>query len=425
MKIENKYSLNLINNNKVSILFKKKENKSAYKKYIDLNNCPKANENKNRINKKDDIKDTIKKLFDNNKIKEQIKLNSPLNKRKNKQNIFINNCEIEDKIINNIKEKRNISKDNKKSFNNYILRKHYSAPKVKKNSHISKTHYNYNNNEIVQYDNENKRKQFLMDKIIENQKISIYKEFEQMKIIGKNRNNINNKKLRKLNSLGYNFFDIDDISINGEETHYKLNNRLKSNIMNYKISKIIYTLNSHNIQSIEINYKNRSNGIIEIYDINNHLSSSNSKKFEINFPDTDEIKLLDIYNKNSKNIGFKIICNQKNYIIGRKPPEKRIYKNEFEIKKFKNQILLGIEVKANPKIGISSLDFKYTDNKNLGIYLSSGLLQLRSKLKKNPHFKKEFLKKKNLMDEKHKLIATICDLPDTMFFPIISYLILI
>ena len=281
---------------------------------------------------------------------------------------------------------------------------------------ISKENYNYNYNEKVQYEykEKDKRKKILMNKIIENQLTNNINELLKMKFTGKYINS--EKKLNKLNSLGYNFLDIDE-SIHEKEIHYKLNNRFKNNIMNYKISKIIYTLNSNSIQSLEINYKNRSNKIIEIFDVNNHLSSK-LKNHEINIPDSKEIQLLEVYQNNDKKIGFKIMCNNRIYIIGKNLSEKKI-----EIKKFKNQFLLGIEAKANHEKGITDLDFKYTDNKKVGIYLYSGLFQLRAKLKKNPQFKKEFLKIKDSMDKKNKLIAEICDFPDTMFFPIISYII--
>lgn len=51
-----------------------------------------------------------------------------------------------------------------------------------------------------------------------------------------------------------------------------------------------------------------------------------------------------------------------------------------------------------------------------------GLLQLRSKLKKNPEFKTQLEAKKSSLNEKQRLILDICDLPDTSFFPICSYL---
>ena len=99
------------------ILFKKKEIASSYKKNLFLNNlnsCPKTNYKYKFIEKKG-IKDSVKKLFDSNKNMEQIirknlpRNKSSINKKKTKKNISINNFDLKDKLINNIKEKRNYS----------------------------------------------------------------------------------------------------------------------------------------------------------------------------------------------------------------------------------------------------------------------------------------------------------------------------
>ena len=57
-----------------------------------------------------------------------------------------------------------------------------------------------------------------------------------------------------------------------------------------------------------------------------------------------------------------------------------------------------------------------------GIVLNQGLIQLRSKLKKNETFRKEVETKKAILNEKQSLILETCDLPDTAFFPIASYI---
>ena len=60
--------------------------------------------------------------------------------------------------------------------------------------------------------------------------------------------------------------------------------------------------------------------------------------------------------------------------------------------------------------------------RKFGIVQYTGLLQLRAKLKANEEFKKEVEANKDKLNDKQKLILETCDLPDTAFFPIISYI---
>ena len=77
---------------------------------------------------------------------------------------------------------------------------------------------------------------------------------------------------------------------------------------------------------------------------------------------------------------------------------------------------------AGIKYGVSSIYSYYMDKKKYGIVFYTGLLQLRAKLKKNPEFKKEMEGKRASLNEKQKLILDTCDLPDTVFFSIASYI---
>ena len=79
-------------------------------------------------------------------------------------------------------------------------------------------------------------------------------------------------------------------------------------------------------------------------------------------------------------------------------------------------------VQANKK-RVYSIYFYYTDRKKYNNIFSPSLLFLRVKLKINDEFKNRLETKKEEMDEKHKLILDVCNLPDTQFFPIITYLI--
>ena len=143
------------------------------------------------------------------------------------------------------------------------------------------------------------------------------------------------------------------------------------------------------------------------------------KKYVINFPDYFEIKLLEVDQIKDEDIGFTILCGNKIYDIGYKQ------NSESRKRKFNNQILLGIEMKACPSFGISNLNFKLYDSGKFAIKYYDGFLQLRAKLKKNPGFKNKIFKNFNNFDEKQKLIVNICNMPDLVFYFIMNDLLII
>ena len=95
-----------------------------------------------------------------------------------------------------------------------------------------------------------------------------------------------------------------------------------------------------------------------------------------------------------------------------------------KIKEFEqgDKIILGFGCQANKQYGVCSIYCYYLGKRKFGIIQNSGLLQLRSKLKKNPEFKAELETKKSSLTEQQKLILDTCDLPDAAFFPFASYI---
>ena len=61
------------------------------------------------------------------------------------------------------------------------------------------------------------------------------------------------------------------------------------------------------------------------------------------------------------------------------------------------------------------------DKKNLILLGSLGLRQLRAKIKQNKEFKENIEKNKNNLDDTQKLIFDISCFPDSIFFPILSF----
>mgnify|MGYP006873116052 CR=1 FL=1 len=110
--------------------------------------------------------------------------------------------------------------------------------------------------------------------------ILIKNGIKSMYYFNDNKSNRMKELERKINVL-YNF-GIPHETI---YSNYELPKSLVNNIYNYKISKIIYTLNSNCIQSLKIIYKNRNNNNLITVE-NDDCLNENEKKYIIIFPDS-------------------------------------------------------------------------------------------------------------------------------------------
>lgn len=241
----------------------------------------------------------------------------------------------------------------------------------------------------------------------------IYNALINIKILDNNTQNL--KKKREFERKK-NFLSSEGINIDDSIYYYGFSDHLKKNIENYKICAIKYTLNSNCIQSLEVIYKSRKNGSLEIINSKECLID-NQDQYVIEIPDSQEVKLLRIEEENKKDIGFTIECGNQIYEIG--------CKNVKPKQTFENQILLGIEIKANPSFGISNLTYKCIDSKKYAMKIYIGFLQLRAKLKKNLVFRQKIFDKIKSYNQNQKFIVEICDLPDIIFYNIMKDLLLI
>ena len=210
----------------------------------------------------------------------------------------------------------------------------------------------------------------------------------------------------------------DIISVN-----YDCISSRKEEILQYHINKIIYTLNENqSIQSLKVIYKNRNNGNLETM-LDTIVSHRNDEKEEeIELEDLEEIDNVFFYIKKDQTLAS--ICIETNLgnikYIGNQDKGELVKAPEFE--EGKRKIILGFGVQAAPKFGVTSLYCYYMKKNIYGLYQYNGLLQLRAKLKNNPEYKKEIEEQKTKLNEKQRLINEVCNLPDTAFFPIASYI---
>ena len=187
--------------------------------------------------------------------------------------------------------------------------------------------------------------------------------------------------------------------------------------LDYHIHKIYYKLKSNEgIQSLKIVYKNRNDGHLETL-LDTAPEEEKNNEFEID--DNEEIKEVRIWKKNDSLIGFEISTNKgRSKTIGYGVDESE------KIKEFVpgDKIIFGFGCHANQQYGVCSIYCYFMDKRKYGIVKNSGLIQLRAKLKRNPEFKSQKEAKISSLTPEQKLILEACDLPDTAFFPLATYI---
>ena len=199
----------------------------------------------------------------------------------------------------------------------------------------------------------------------------------------------------------------------------------KKNLLNYHIHKIVYSLNTEQkIQSFKIIYKNRNNGQEMVLDSeNSHLQNEKPEEFVLQ--DMEEI--IDVYfyyDKKGDEVGdLTTICLTTNRgtvkYIGGKQSDNIFKDRNLETKE---KVVLSFGITSSKKNGVTSMYCYYIDKKKYGVIQYLGLIQLKAKLSKNKDFADSIEAKKASLDEKNKLIAEVCSLPNTAFFPIANYI---
>jgi hypothetical protein len=205
-------------------------------------------------------------------------------------------------------------------------------------------------------------------------------------------------------------------------TNYDYSIANEENILDYRLHKMICKINneSQHIQSMTLIYKNRNSG--ELMTLLDTVKSKIEDGIDMDytFGDFEVINQVRVWVKDDNLIGFEIKTNEGNL-------KKFGYGNDDQLIKIEafedgNKVILGFGVNAGIKHGVSSIYCYYLDRVNLAAIEYSGLLQLRAKLKVNQDFKKKAEEKKSSLNDKDKFILDICELPETAFFPITSYL---
>ena len=202
-----------------------------------------------------------------------------------------------------------------------------------------------------------------------------------------------------------------------ETKNYDCSRTLGRNFIDYHINKICYNLKTNEfIQSLKIIFKNRNTGkLVTLLD----TDPEDNKPNEFQLEDNEEIIEVRVWEKKESLIGFEITTNaNRSKKIGYGEDQSRKIE-EFESK---DKIIFGFGCQANKQYGVCSLYCYFMNKRKFGIVQYTGLLQLRAKLKANDEFKKSVEANKANLNDKQKLILETCDLADTAFFPVISYI---
>ena len=188
-------------------------------------------------------------------------------------------------------------------------------------------------------------------------------------------------------------------------------------LIDYHIQKISYSLKSNEyIESLKAIYKNRNTGEKKtLLD----TAPEKEKNYDFEFQENEEIAAVRVWLAKDRLIGFEITTTLgtiKKIGYGEDQP---IIINQLENK---DKIVFGFGGHANDQYGVCSIYFYYMDKKKFGIIHNSGLLQLRAKLKEDQKYKDAMSEKKASLTPKQNLIFETCNLPDTAFFPVASYI---
>lgn len=214
-----------------------------------------------------------------------------------------------------------------------------------------------------------------------------------------------------------------------ETFKYEFYSKLGAKVLEYKIHEIRYVLRKDQIiQSLTIIYKNRLDGHFETLLDTEHSKTEGEEENKIVLGEFEEIDNVKFYLQKSEDtrlgnrlVAFTIKTNLDNiHTLGNIDKGDLAKDDDLETRK---KIVFGFGVHAGKNHGVTGITAYYMDKSKYGLIQYEGLLQFRAKLKANPDFKKTVDEKKGSLDEKHKLLLDVCDLPETAFFPIASYII--
>ena len=162
-------------------------------------------------------------------------------------------------------------------------------------------------------------------------------------------------------SLEYGAYKIEtnqyDNEISGKT--YDICDELGSKILDYRLKKISYILNSNQyIEKIKLEYINKSDGSSKILETPTWENSPTQiEEFELE--DDEEITKIKVYLKDIKLLGFEIFTNKgKNKKIGFGEESEANVENALEKG---DKLIVGFGFNSSSKYGVYCMHFYYVD----------------------------------------------------------------
>ena len=151
---------------------------------------------------------------------------------------------------------------------------------------------------------------------------------------------------------------------------------------------------------------------------NSHLQDEKIEEFALQ--DFEEIIDAIFYYDDKENLTSVCLTTNRGIhkYIGKQG--NKFFKDKYLEKEEK--VVLSFGLTSSKQYGVTSMFCYYIDKKKYGVIQYLWLIQLKAKLNKDKEFKDSLEAKKGSLDENLKLIAEVCSLPSTAFFPIASYI---
>lgn len=197
--------------------------------------------------------------------------------------------------------------------------------------------------------------------------------------------------------------------------------------LKFSLKKICYQLKpgGKGINNLKLIYLNIDGKEEVLLDTSEGRQGVNFETIE--FEDGEIIESVIEYSKNEILCGFDITTNKilpdnnkRNILIGIRANE-GIDKEDVMRIPAGNKVIVGIQCYANEVTGVTGISFHRVDKSTFSIYQTSGIRQLRAKVKKNEEYVKELDALKAKLTPEQILLADTCNLPDTIFFTVLKY----
>ena len=192
-----------------------------------------------------------------------------------------------------------------------------------------------------------------------------------------------------------------------------------SKVLDYEIQTIKYSKNQTNIETLEIEYKNRNTSKCISLIKTKYPAKEELETFKL---EDKELIINVIFYLDEKSNQLKGLSLKTNFgnvkLIGNDQNAKAV--NETKINEGEENRIIGFGGYHSQKSGITSIYCYYIDKKKYGMIMYEGIFNLAIKLRADEGYKKELEKKIAESDKEKKFILDVCNLPNVTLYLVIK-----